>query len=106
VSPAAHTCGEPEHKGPGGVREGAGRPAEAGIKREESVRVLVTPEEKAALIERAGGKGRLSALLRRAPGDLARWRDVADRLAYVVAGGSDDPVAALDEYRKLAEPDE
>lgn len=93
------------HRGPGGAREGAGRPAEAGVARAESLRVLVTTEEKAALIELAGGRGKLSALLRRAPGDAARWREVAERLADAVAGASDDPAEALDEYRKLAESD-
>ena len=62
----------------GGKREGAGRPTEAGIVRNESIRVLVTPREKAALIKLAGGPGRVSALLRRTPRDLARWRAVAD----------------------------
>jgi len=62
----------------GGQREGAGRPAETGATRRESLRVLVTRREKAALIKLAGGRGRLSALLRRAPRDLARERAAAD----------------------------
>ena len=40
--------------------------------------MLVTPKEKAALIKLAGGPGRVSALLRRAPRDLARWRPLTN----------------------------
>ena len=40
--------------------------------------MLVTRREKAALIKLAGGPGRVSALLRRAPRDLARASAAAD----------------------------
>ena len=89
-------------KGPGGTRPGAGRPAEAGVAREESLRVLVTPAEKAALVAAAGGPGRLSAMLRHAPEEAARWREVAAGLAEALASG-ERAEEALGAYCKLAE---
>lgn len=83
-------------------REGAGRPAEAGARRDDGIRVPVTAGEKAALVELAGGKGHVADLLRRAPARLERWREVARLLADAAADagvGPEDP--ALAEYAAL-----
>lgn len=83
-------------------REGAGRPAEAGARRDDGIRVPVTAGEKAALVELAGGRGHVADLLRRAPARLERWREVARLLADAAADagvGPEDP--ALAEYAAL-----
>lgn len=76
-------------------REGAGRPAEAGVAREERIAVPVTPAEKAALRELAAGRP-LAKILRLAPAEATRWRAVADGLADALGGENED--AALDAY--------
>lgn len=77
------------------AREGAGRPAEAGVAREERVAVPVTAAEKEALRALAAGRP-LAELLREAPARAARWRAVADGLADALGGEGED--AALDAY--------